>query len=158
MKYALLLIAAALSLAFILSAGSIYNALFLGVPDSMGNLDYFRQDIIDLGLSTPLALLTVVSGWVFAALFYYVINSVRFDRWWNWLIVLAVAGVLCGSLADNFLSHRLEAENPGVTPLYEPYIHALAAWSFFIAMVLYTVASFGIRWWSSNCRHTPIPQ
>ena len=24
--------------------------------------------------------------------------------------------------------------------------------------LLFIVASFSIRWWSSNCRHTPIPQ
>ena len=26
------------------------------------------------------------------------------------------------------------------------------------AALLFIVASFSMRWWSSNCRHTPIPQ
>jgi len=26
------------------------------------------------------------------------------------------------------------------------------------AAVLYIIASYSMRWWSSNCRHTPLPQ
>jgi hypothetical protein len=26
------------------------------------------------------------------------------------------------------------------------------------AALLYIVASYSMRWWSSNCRHTPLPQ
>ena len=26
------------------------------------------------------------------------------------------------------------------------------------AALLYIIASYSMRWWSSNCRHTPIPQ
>lgn len=29
---------------------------------------------------------------------------------------------------------------------------------FLAAVALFVVASFAMRWWSSNCRHTPIPE
>ena len=28
----------------------------------------------------------------------------------------------------------------------------------FFNIVLFVIASFAMRWWSSNCRHTPIPE
>ena len=27
-----------------------------------------------------------------------------------------------------------------------------------VAAVTFVIASYSMRWWSSNCRHTPIPQ
>ncbi len=41
------------------------------------------------------------------------------------------------------------------------YAHEAMAFSvsnLLTVAVLFVIASFSIRWWSSNCRHTPIPQ
>lgn len=157
-KYLYPALAAVLTILFVVTAGSICNMLYLGVPDPEGNLDYFRQDMLVMGLATPVSLLIAGVAWAFAVLFYYIINSVKFDRWWNWLTVLTLVAVITGIFTGHLLTSKIGSANPAVLPSYEPYIRAMGAWGAVLGAVLFAIASMGIRHWSSNCRHTPFPQ
>lgn len=159
-KYKLIFPVAALavSLAFLVLAGKIYPSLYLGAADIEGNLDFFRQELVDRGLTSPLALVTLGVPWIMAALFYYVVNSVHFDRWWHWLTVLLLTAILT-TLADRqLIVHDIAMESAELTDIYSPYILSLSGWNALLGAATFTVASFGMRWWSSNCRHTPFPQ
>ena len=101
-----------------------------------------------------MAIITAVIAWGGAVIYYYVINSVKFDRWYHWLITLAVvtviAPVVCYAyndyvFADNNLLYIGES-------VYFEFVNML------FTALLFVIASFSVRWWSSNCRHTPIPQ
>lgn len=157
-KYKLIFAIAALavSILFIVFAGRIFPNLYLGTPDAEGNLDFFRQDLIDRGLTAPLALATVAIPWCMAVIFYYVINSVHFDRWWHWILVLAITSLLTSYADWQYLSAQFTKENLEET--YSTCMLSLSAWDALLAAGIFTLASYGIRWWSSNCRHTPIPQ
>ena len=42
-----------------------------------------------------IALWTLLISVLIGVLYYYVINSARFHRWWSWLIMMCFNGVLC---------------------------------------------------------------
>ncbi len=157
-KYALLIGSLLLSLLFIILGGQIYPSLYLGVPDAGGTQDLFREDLRSQGWTLRLSILITAIPWIMAGLFYYIINSVHFDRWWNWLIISAISTLLSAWGAIRLLVVRMEDFQPGLSDFYAPLNEALAGWVALFSFIIFTTASFGIRWWSSNCRHTPFPQ
>ncbi|MBQ7691158.1 MAG: hypothetical protein IJT30_08240 [Muribaculaceae bacterium] len=110
---------------------------------------FFNADLYDM-----IPLLTIVIPWAAAGIYYYAINSVRFDRWYHWLVVLAVVMVVTPIVG--YLINSSKFDELGVSYVAESITFELVnmVW----AALLFVVASFSIRWWSSNCRHTPIPQ
>lgn len=147
MKNSILLIAGAvISLLFLLLNTKIFEALYYerAFSDAMYNQNlYFIVAAVSLAIA-----------WVLAAVFYYVINSVRFSRWYHWLIVLAVACVLTPVTNFVLCNNSLTAEGYDFTS----QLASFCTVNLFVEAVLFTLASFAMRWWSSNCRHTPIPE
>ena len=91
-------------------------------------------------------------AWGGAAIYYYAINSVKFDRWYHWLATLGVVAVLT-PVVDYFVtSSILEGKD------YGSAIVSFELHNILFAAIMFVIASFSMRWWSSNCRHTPIPQ
>lgn len=136
--------------------GSIFPSLYFGVADAEGTLDMMREDLKLWTLH--LSALTVAIPWVMAVLFYYIINSVDFDRWWNWLIVLVLTALLSAWAGMGMLEHLMEEFEPGLSGFYSIYMAPMSAWCALFSAVFFIIVSFSIRWWSSNCRHTPFPQ
>lgn len=147
MKNSILLIAGAVvSLLFLLLNTAIFEALYYERQ--------FSNEMYNQNLYFVVAVVTVLVAWVLAAVFYYVINSVRFSRWWHWLCVLGaacvVAPVTCFVLCNNSLS----AEGYD----FSAQLFSFCVVDLAVEAVLFVIASFAMRWWSSNCRHTPIPE
>ena len=135
-----------LSLLFVLFAPQLYEALYYERA--------FSNELYNLSVYRLLAFATVCFGWVPAFTYYYLVNSVSFSRWYHWLIMLGVASVagpafIFVSLVGIFM--ELGYDFTGQTASF-----CLA--DVFVTVVLFVIASFSIRWWSSNCRHTPIPE
>lgn len=65
---------------------NIWEQLFFnqGYNDKMYNLDMYPV----------IAAVTIAVAWGGAAIYYYAINSVKFDRWYHWLAVMGVVVVL----------------------------------------------------------------
>ncbi len=101
--------------------------------------------------------------------YYYFLNHPRFNKWWNWLIILGLNGIvnlligyawtvndyLNGTIADNLMYSRNE-EGEIVTHL----ITSSDCWgfgmaNFFVATMFFTLFSFCFKWWSRNCKHSP---
>lgn len=157
-KYTLLACAACFIILFVMLGGHIYPALYMGQADTGGMQDMFREDLRSQSWTMHLSMLVAFIPTLMAGLFYYVINSVHFDRWWNWLIVAAISALLTAWGAIRLLNSCMEEFQPGLSDYYAPLTQVMAAWAALFAFVIFTVSSFGMRWWSSNCRHTPIPQ
>jgi len=114
----------------------------------------FNDSMYNTGMYPIMGWITVAIPWVAAALFYYVINSVKFDRWYHWLAVLAVVAVLTPvvgyAINDTvFFSEGLQFVSESIQFQLQTIVYAA---------LMFVIASFSIRWWSSNCRHTPFPQ
>ncbi len=114
----------------------------------------FNDKMYNLKMYPVIAALTIAVAWGGAAIYYYVINSVKFDRWYHWLAVMGavavMAPVICYIYNDTVFTQNGLAY-AGESIRFEMQTILFAA-------LLYIVASFSIRWWSTNCRHTPIPQ
>ncbi len=114
----------------------------------------FSQAMYEENMYLAVALITSILAWAVAAIYYYAINSVTFARWYHWLIFLGIT-VLFATTATFVYPNSVFNEYD-----YE-YTMQLIHFSFLnimVEVVLFIVASYAMRWWSSNCRHTPIPQ
>lgn len=108
------------------------------------------------------------TGWivVFASLFwvvtfYYFINNPRFARWYHWLLILCVNFIIL--LAVSFYLVQSDYNNGDIAADIEPLISTqnMLFWGVtngIIASLLFIIFSFTLRWWSTNCSTTPIPQ
>lgn len=134
------------TLLFCLFRVNLYEWLFTapGFSDEMYNLDVYSL----------IAGITVALTWGAATIFYYMINSVKFSRWYHWLAVLAVVTVIAPIICYLVNLSIFDRENLSYSAEAASFEFANMVYT----AVLFTVASFSVRWWSSNCHHTPIPQ
>ncbi len=144
MKNGILLIASAVvTLIFI-----IFPTLVYELVDSQSE---FANEMYNEGYYLIVALIAAGVAWGGAALFYYVINSVSFSRWYHWLITLLVVSAVSTIAGFSYLGGALSTD-------YGSNLTSFSVLQFATTAVIFILASFGMRWWSSNCRHTPIPE
>lgn len=142
----------------LLIAGLVITALYIIFSMQIYELLYyeseFSQAMYEDNMYLVVSIVTAIIAWVVAAIYYYAINSVSFARWYHWLIFLGIA-VLFAPTVDFVYPNSVfgEYDYDFTTQL----IH-FSLLNIVVEAVLYIIASFSIRWWSSNCRHTPIPQ
>ena len=122
----------------------LYEALY--------NVNGFSNAMYNHGAYGVVALITIVVSWGMAAIYYYVINSVKFDRWYHWLAIMGVTSVLSPLICYIVVDNLLEGMD------YSTAEFTFEVYNVFFTVLTFLIASFSIRWWSSNCRHTPIPQ
>ena len=141
-----------------LALGIIATILFILFKVELYESIYYSQGFSDkfynLGLYDAVAIITAVIAWGGAVIYYYVINSVKFDRWYHWLAVCAAVTVVTPVVC--YLVNNSMLESQGLDLGTQAVDFEIA--NFIWAPVLFTVASFSMRWWSINCRHTPFPQ
>ena len=147
MKNALCLgIGLLVTLLFMLSPSSVFEAGFYETE--------FSNEMYNENLYLVVAVVTAAVSWGAAALFYYVINSVSFSRWYHWLVTMCAASLL--TVAIDYMY-----PNSVFSDLVYDFTSQLASFclfNFVVAAFFFVLASFSMRWWSSNCRHTPIPE
>ena len=106
MKNSILLITGAvITLLFIVLNTLIFEALYYERQ--------FSDEMYNQNLYFVVAVVTVIFAWGLAAVFYYVINSVRFSRWWHWLAVLGRGLQLLGAVVQ-FLRGRSRSRGRAV--------------------------------------------
>jgi len=102
-------------------------------------------------------------------LYYYFINHPRFNRWWSWLIVLIVSGLVNGYYAYHTTVSDLWSGNIGdclmymrdsngdiiATLIYESDCVWFGVSNFIVASMLFSMFSFICKWRSRNCKHSP---
>ena len=134
------------TLLFIIFSTQIFEALCCQ-PD-------FSNEMYNDNLNLISAVITSAVAWGLAAIYYYVVNSVSFSRWYHWLIVGVVAMLLSPTIVYFTASSTFDS----VAVDYRTQLFAFCFFDLIIEGLLFIVASYSIRWWSSNCRHTPIPE
>jgi len=109
-------------------------------------------------------------------IYYYVINHPRFNRWWHWLIFLLLNAIInlltgfgyiytklySGQIPACFAYRELQQTDDGSIYGVEgtEILSNTSCWQFgianaIIAVVLFVIISFGLKWWSNNCKHSP---
>lgn len=131
---------------YVIFSTEIYEAM---------NLDpAFMDEMYNAHLYSTIASTIAITVWIVAAVYYYLINSVRFSRWYHWLIMLLLAILLAPSISIYFPFSEFSEEG-------KDYLMQLIQFNLInigITILLFIIVSFSVRWWSTNCRHTPIPE
>lgn len=142
----------------LLATGLLLTLLFLILSATVFEGMYyereFSNEMYNQGLYLPASILVTSMAWGIAAVYYYLINSVYFSRWYHWLIMLIATAVLSTVCIHTYTANTLAEE--GLS-----FSHQLTVFSgvcTLINILCFIIASFSLRWWSSNCRHTPIPE
>lgn len=142
----------------LLFAGIILTILFMVFATDLFEMFYyemqFSNEMYNNGLYFVASLSTAIIAWLCAAIFYYGINSVSFSRWYHWLVMLVIAGIIVTAINVPYLE-SVFSDN-GID--FSKELAAFAVVNIIIECIIYTIASFSMRWWSTNCRHTPIPE
>jgi len=136
--------------------GAIVTVLFwifkVELYEALYQVNGFSDFMFNNGAYGTVAAITIVMTWGMAAIYYYVINSVKFDRWYHWLAMLGVTSVLTPVVCFFVVDRMMEGMD------YATAEFTFALYNILFTALTFVIASFSIRWWSSNCRHTPIPQ
>ena len=143
MKKGMLLVAGAvITLLYLLLGSSLYEALYYERE--------FSNEMYNENLYFMVSVVTILVAWSFAAIYY----SVSFSRWYHWFLVLVAACVAAPVI--NFAYPNSVFRALGYD--FSAQLFGFCMVDLAIEAVLFVVVSFAIRWWSSNCRHTPIPE
>lgn len=142
----------------LLIAGVVVTLLFiiLAIPlfETMFYEREFSTAMYNENIYMLVSVVTAIVAWAVAGVFYYVINSVSFSRWYHWLIMLAVAAIVAPAINYFYADGVFAAMDYD----FSRQLFLFAIVNMLAEAVLFVVASFSMRWWSSNCRHTPIPE
>lgn len=142
----------------LLFTGIILTILFMVFATDLFEMFYyemqFSNEMYNNGLYFVASLSTAIIAWLCAAIFYYGINSVSFSRWYHWLVMLVIAGIIVTAINVPYLE-SVFSDN-GID--FSKELAVFAVVNIIIECIMYTIASFSMRWWSTNCRHTPIPE
>ena len=136
------------------AATILFYVLRVSAYECIYQVPGFSDQFYNAGLYDMIPLITIAIPWAAAGIYYYAINSVRFDRWYHWLLVGLIATLLTPIVG--YMVNSSVFNDMGVSYVAESLAFELAnlVW----AALMFIVASFSMRWWSTNCRHTPIPQ
>lgn len=142
----------------ILLAGAIITVLFIVFStDVFETLYYereFSNEMYNQNLYVSAGIISACMAWGIAGIYYYLINSVSFSRWFHWLVMLLLVAILTPFICYVVCNGAFEDEGYN----FSSQLFHFALRVFAVEAVLFVVASFSMRWWSSNCRHTPIPE
>lgn len=142
----------------LLITGFVLTVLFLIFSTQIYEILYYSQNfsnwMYNNSMYLVIAIVTVLVSWGIAIIYYYLINSVRFDRWYHWLIML-FASILLAPCVDIAYSNTSSSE---IGANFSTDIVNFAIVNILVTAIFFIIASFSIRWWSYNCSHTPIPQ
>lgn len=143
---------------FLLAIGLIVTAAAIALSDTLFEALYFDNEFSNEMYNSHLyftnILIVAITAWGLAAIYYYIINSVSFSRWYHWLMVLAAAFVICPIASYFHITGTMEEMQLN----FEHQAFHFILTEAFVEAAMFVIASFSIRWWSSNCRHTPFPE
>lgn len=114
---------------------------------------------------------------VLVAIYYYLINHPRLNHWWHWLIFLILTGLINLFTGFGYIYSKLnegkipacythsQFETAGNGSIYgvsgTEILTNANCWQFGIANLIVAIGffiflSFAFKWWSRNCKYSPI--
>lgn len=135
------------------------NDFFANWYELFGLINGFSDDMYNQELYVPIGFCMVLIPIIALTLYYYVINSVRLSKWWQWLLLVVIICAVNFAIAYGISYHGILEEYlaSDTIPEYPLAIDCLTfacintSWCFVISFVW----SLIIKWGSSHCRRTP---
>lgn len=142
---------------------SIFSGLF------GGTLDAYMQGTASAlqpgDMTMPILLTTFAITAAVVVLFYFIINYPNFNNFAGWFIFMAVNTVfnfLVGWrwLAADFGDGKMVSVDPATglhtpLPIFEDDLIMFGISNAVVSIVLFTVLSYCVKWWSTNCSRAP---
>lgn len=121
-------------------------------------LDHFSNDMYQNGFYLPIFIVMLASVMVVAAIYYYIVNHPRVNRWYHWLffnlgVALANFAVAWAIASDKIF--YFYAQQGMEVPYDWTNYFILACMAFLWTSVFFFLFSFVIKWGSRNCKHVP---
>ena len=135
------------------------NDFFANWYELLGSFEGFSDDMFYNSLYLPIGLCVVLIPIVFLTLYYYVLNSAKYNRWWHWLLLVVVLCVV--NFGISYLVSYRNIMNIYIDMNSEPsYTLGTYCFSFSLINLLWCfvvsfIWSLIIKWGSNNCRRTP---
>ncbi len=132
------------------------------------------QDFSGQNVFNSIGLIAIGISLVFVIAYYYLplwgFNHPRTNRWWNWLIILFISGIVNLFIAYGWTFNDFLNGNIGDCLMYTrgeqgeiiaQHIYASNCWlfglsNFFVSAIFFTTFTYMFKWWSSNCKHSHI--
>lgn len=153
--------------------GDIYcwfQSLFgSNLAEHLWGWDGVAQDYSKQNQFNTIGLIGIAVSAFIVIFYYYILNHPRFSKWWSWLIMLGFTGVinlfigygitysdvLNGTISDDLMYVR---DKQG--EIVDTLITVSNCWGFgvanmFVSILFFIVLSFGMKWWSTNCKRSP---
>lgn len=133
------------------------NDFFAYLYEMIAYFDGFSNFMYDNGFYVSVGFCMLLIPIVMLTVYYYVVNSRRFNRWWHWLLLVLF---IC---AINFIIGFVIPYN-GVLDVYGtdiidfPVISCCLGFSFVNVLLCFVVSfvwSMMVKWGSSQCRRSP---
>lgn len=112
---------------------------------------------------------TLIVSAIVVVLYYYVIDSPRFCKWWHWGIVAILNSVIAlflgyyraysdynnGGIADSLMYLRDENGEVVDTLIGTSDCWGVGVVNMFVAFIFFFLLSLFLHWWSVNARYAP---
>lgn len=143
---------------------SLYGS---NLADHLSGWDCAEEAYVGKNLFLSIGIVTLAIALVFVVLYYYIINSARFNKWWHWLIVLLGVGATNLFIGYGWTAGELpnigdclmyldgdKAKNP-IELITEMDCWLLGLANFFVSSLFFFIFSIAFKWRSSQCKRTP---
>lgn len=117
----------------------------------------FSDTMYENGLYIPIGFCMVLIPIAVLTLYYYVVNSRRFNKWWQWLLLVIIICVINFGIAFG-ISFNGIYDVFGTSDVGYPLVACCLGFSFINFMwsfVISFVWSMIIKWGSTQCKRTP---
>ena len=133
------------------------NDLFANWYELLAYFKGFSDDRFNQSLYVTIGLCMVLIPVGILSIYYYAVDSVKFSKWWHWLLLVVILSAINFGIAYiisyNDLSYLYEQQNKAL-----PYASEFVGFSLINALwtiVVSFIWSMIIKWKSKNCRRTP---
>jgi glucan phosphoethanolaminetransferase (alkaline phosphatase superfamily) len=137
------------------------------LADHLSGYDCNEESFIGSNQYIPLGVIALTIALVIMIVYNYVINSASINKWWHWVIVMLIVGII--NLFIGYAWTSNEIPNIGDCLMYldgdkvknpNYLITDANAWlfglaNFFVSALFFIVFTFSFKWWSSQCKRTP---
>jgi hypothetical protein len=133
------------------------NDFFANWYELISYFEGFSDSMYDNSLYVPIGFCMVLIPIVFLTLYYYVVNSRRFNKWWHWLLLVVIICAINFGIAFG-ISYNGIYDIHGTDEVGYPLVASCIGFSFINVMwtaLISFVWSMIIKWGSSQCRRTP---
>jgi len=122
-----------------------------------------------------IGLITFGLSFLFVLAYYYLLplwgfNHPRTNRWWNWLIILIITGIinfiigvsrtinnlLNGNIGDCLMYTRDADGNVVSQLIFKSDCWMFGVTNFIVSTFFFIILSFILKWSSRNCKYSPI--